>query len=113
MLRDCADAIDWPRLLERFGEHWRVLLSHVVLFGFIYPGERGKLPAWLTQTLLDRLRDDVDPPVSIHTLCRGTLLSREQYLHDVQRQGYIDGRLRPFGTMSADEIATWTDAIGY
>ena len=111
MLRDCAGAIDWPRLLCRFGDHWRVLLSHVVLFGFIYPGERAKIPAWLVATLLARLRDEVQAPAAIHTLCRGTLLSREQYLHDVHCQGYIDARLRPFGTMSADDLATWTDAI--
>jgi hypothetical protein len=29
----------------------------------------------------------------------------------VQREGYIDVRLPPFGTMSAEDIATWTDAI--
>ena len=112
LLRDCADAIDWRRLLDRFGDHWRILLAHLVLLGFVYPGERAKVPRWLMDTLLDRLREDVNPPVAIHTLCRGTLLSREQYLHDVQRQGYIDGRLRPFGTMSAQDVATWTQAIG-
>src|SRR5262245_10069822 len=36
--------LDWPRLLRRFGEHWRVLLSHLVLFGFIYPTEGDRIP---------------------------------------------------------------------
>jgi hypothetical protein len=31
--------MDWPRLLRRFAGEWRVLLSHLVLFGFIYPGK--------------------------------------------------------------------------
>src|SRR5206468_1316705 len=31
--------LDWERLLRRFGPHWRVLLSHLILFGFVYPGE--------------------------------------------------------------------------
>jgi hypothetical protein len=48
------------------------------------------------------VRDDV---------CRGTLVSREQYLHDVQRQGYVDGRLPPSGTMRAADIEAWTQAI--
>ena len=33
-------SLDWPRLLMRFGDHWRVLLSHLILFGFIYPDKR-------------------------------------------------------------------------
>jgi hypothetical protein len=32
-------ASDWSRLLHRMGPNWRVLLSHLVQFGFIYPGE--------------------------------------------------------------------------
>ena len=47
LLRAHGDRLDWPRLLRRFGPHWRVLLSHLVLFGFIYPGERALVPAWV------------------------------------------------------------------
>ena len=32
-----GDRLDWHRLLERFGPHWRVLLAHLILYGFIYP----------------------------------------------------------------------------
>ncbi len=35
-----GDRMDWDRLLERFGPHWRVLLAHLILFGFIYPSQR-------------------------------------------------------------------------
>src|SRR5690348_4200576 len=40
-----AASLDWPRLLERMGANWRILLSHLVLFGFIYPAERTEIPA--------------------------------------------------------------------
>ena len=40
LLRARADQLAWRRLLRRFGPHWRVLLGHLVLFGFVYPGER-------------------------------------------------------------------------
>jgi hypothetical protein len=40
LLLACGKNLDWPRLLSRFERHWRLLLSHLVLFGFIYPGER-------------------------------------------------------------------------
>src|SRR5262249_13068499 len=38
LLRACGRDLDWRRLLGRYGAHWRVLLSHLVLFGFVYPG---------------------------------------------------------------------------
>ncbi|CAG1018967.1 hypothetical protein BURC_03808 [Burkholderiaceae bacterium] len=103
--------LDWRRLLQPFGAHWRVLLSHLVLFGFIYPGERSLVPAWLLDELLDRLRDETWQPAPPTRECAGTLLSREQYLHDTERQGYEDGRLAPASTMTAQDVASWTEAI--
>jgi Nucleotidyl transferase of unknown function (DUF2204) len=37
ILRCCAAEIDWPHLVLRFGPDWRVLLSHLILFGYIDP----------------------------------------------------------------------------
>ena len=111
LLRACASDLDWSRLLARVGPNWRVLLSHLVLFGFIYPGERAQAPRWVMQQLLDRLHDEIHAPASSADLCRGTLVSREQYLHDVHREGYVDARLPPSGNMSAEDIGTWTDAL--
>ena len=48
-----AQQMDWCRLLRRFGDHWRVLLSHLVIFGFIYPGRVGQVPAWLLEEFGD------------------------------------------------------------
>jgi hypothetical protein len=111
LLRACARRIDWTRLLHRFGPHWRVLLSHLVLFGFIYPAERHHVPAWLMDHLLDRLRAETHGPAPAEKVCGGTLLSREQYLDDVACQGWRDGRLEPPGRMTPDEVAHWTQAI--
>src|SRR5881409_40565 len=36
ILRCCVAEIDWTHLVRRFGPDWRVLLSHLVLFGYIY-----------------------------------------------------------------------------
>jgi hypothetical protein len=44
-------------------------------------------------------------------LCRGTILSRAQYLFDVEKQGYLDARLRPSGAMSPEQVEQWTAAI--
>jgi hypothetical protein len=87
-----------------------VLLSHLVLFGFIYPAQRSRVPAWLMDDLLERLREELGQPPPATRLCAGTLLSREQYLYDLQ-QGLVDARVR-FGAMTPEDVASWTAAIG-
>jgi hypothetical protein len=111
LLQACAEQIDWTRLLQRFGAHWRVLLSHLLLYGFVYPGERARVPDWVMQRLLERLREEQAAAAPQDRVCQGTLLSREQYLVDVEQQGYRDARLAPLGPMTAQEVACWTDAI--
>jgi hypothetical protein len=107
-----AERIDWRGLIERFGPNWRVLLSQLTMFGFIYPGERHRVPNWVMETLIARLAAETRlPPVEDHRVCNGTLISREQYLHDVENLGYLDGRLTTASTMTAEDIAVWTDAI--
>ena len=111
LLRALAETLDWKRLLELMGRHWRVLLAHLVLFGYIYPAEAGRIPRWVMQDLLDRADAAMEDAPSSDAVCRGTLLSREQYLHDVEQLGYRDARLPPWGSMSPEEIAVWTAAI--
>jgi Uncharacterised nucleotidyltransferase len=108
----CGPHLDWRRLLRRFGGQWRVLLSHLILFGFIYPCDRAAVPEAVMRHLLRRLdRDRLWSPEDVR-VCDGTLLSRQQYLIDINERGYADGRLAPRGEMSTAEIAHWTSAIG-
>ena len=97
--------LDWERLVGRFGESWRVLLAHLVLFGYAYPNERSRVPERVLRELVSRLDQEEDPGAP---LCLGTLLSRTQYLPDLAR-GYQDGRL-VLETMTPEEIARWTAA---
>jgi hypothetical protein len=110
LLRARAHVLDWPRLLHRFGAHWRVLLAHLVLFGFVYPADRALIPASIMDELLVRLREELGQPAPPHNVCGGTLLSREQYLHDVQKGGLADARALS-GTMTEHDIEQWTSAI--
>jgi hypothetical protein len=63
-------------------------------------------------SLLARLNDEVTKPPTNERVCRGTLISREQYLVDILQWGLVDARMQPRGPMSATEIAHWTEAIG-
>src|SRR5438874_1573493 len=110
ILRCCAAEIDWVHLVRRFGPDWRVLLSHLVLFGYIYPGDRARIPAAIVEDLLTRLRSEARAAGS-ERLCRGTLLSRKQYLVDVKEWEFRDARLDERVHMNEKNIADWTDAI--
>jgi hypothetical protein len=91
LLRAAGAELDWDRLLRRFDRYWEVLLSHLLLFRFAYPGERSTVPDEVLRTLLGRLEDELgtDHPRAI---CRGNLISRVQYRHDLEHLGYEDGR---------------------
>jgi hypothetical protein len=109
LLRETGPSLDWPRLLMRFGDHWRVLLSHIILFGFVYPDKRQNVPAWVLDELVRRL--SVSRPNLNNDICYGTLLSREQYLYDLEHLKYRDGRSQPHGPMTEEQIEIWTAAI--
>jgi putative nucleotidyltransferase-like protein len=113
ILRACAPTLDWDRLLRRFGPYWRVLLSHVVLFGFVYPGQRRQIPDRVINTLTGRLAREQArdaPALAGEPLCQGPLLSRAQYVVDVDQWGYRDARLAPLGNMTEAEKEVWTAA---
>ncbi len=102
LVRACGRDLDWRRLLDRFGDHGAVLLSHLVLFRFVYPAERALVPDGVLRDLFERLDRDAPPGRP----CRGTLLSRRQYRVDLDEWGYADGRLAPWGRLSPHDLET-------
>jgi hypothetical protein len=111
LLLKCSDQLDWGRLVDRFGPHWRVLLSHLVLFGYIYPSERQQIPPAVIRELLHRLEGELTTaPVSADQPCQGPLLSRIQYRPDIDKMGFKDARLTFDSKMSHHEAVEWTDA---
>jgi hypothetical protein len=105
-----GDQLDWGRLIERFGGHWRVLLAHLVLFGFIYPSQRSQVPAAVLDELMQRLAAETLSPDAEDPVCYGTLLSWSQYLGDVLGGTFRDARIRPYGNLTPEEVARWTSA---
>ena len=106
-----AERLDWRRLLSRFDGNWRVLFSYLGLFGFVYPSERARIPEWVMKELIGRLTRELGAPPPPTRVCQGTLLSREQYLTDVDRWGFEDARLTVANSMTVEEVAHWTRAI--
>ena len=109
-----AGRIGWDRLLWRFGRHWRLLLGHLMLFGYIYPEKRSLVPEALVDTLLVLLRHEQDESgadLADAPTCRGTLLSRDQYRVDVDVWGFRDARLEPDGGRTSRDFSRRT-AVG-
>jgi hypothetical protein len=84
------EAIDWHRLLRYMEVHWEVLLTHLVNFRYIYPSERDRIPRWVMDELIDRLRQHLDMPPSKVRVCRGRLFSARDYVTDITEWGYAD-----------------------
>ena len=79
-------------LLQRIDPHWEVMLAHLVLFDFIYPSERERVPRWLKDELIARLQAKLAAPADDEHICQGTLISRYQYLMDLRQWEYRDPR---------------------
>ena len=92
LIRAVGHQMSWERLLDRYGEHWEVLLSHLVMYRFAFPGERSQVPRWVMEELLRRGAETVAEGDWERRVCRGRLVSRTQYEHAVYELGYDDAR---------------------
>ncbi len=91
--------LNWDALVSRFKGHEPVLLSHLILFRYIYPDAQKIIP----EEVLRRLGAAAENARHVRAparLCRGTLFSRDQYAIDVGSRGYRDARLLPYGSLT-------------
>jgi hypothetical protein len=93
---------DWQRLLRRFNGHERVLLAHIIMFGYAYPSERDRVPAWVLDQLQAIVRDE--RPIT-DKVCMGTNVAQRGYGTALRDWGYTDGRLKPYGPLTPEEVA--------
>ena len=92
LIRAGGPAINWGHLVKRFAEHWEVLAALVVLFRHVYPADADRIPPGVQADLLARLRGRWREAPAARPVCRGALLDRYQYLHDVLVEGLQDPR---------------------
>jgi hypothetical protein len=100
-----GEQIDWPRLVRRFAGHERVLLAHLILFGYAYPSEQDRcVPAGVLDQVMELVNEEA--PVT-QPRCRGALLAHSgSYAVPLNQWGYLDARLRENGgPLTAAEIA--------
>jgi len=92
LLRCRGAQLDWRHLLDRFADHWPVLFGHLVTFRFAFPSDKHQVPSWVMKELAARLARHEEQAAPAPRICRGTLLSRQQYLSEVDDHGYRDAR---------------------
>jgi len=93
--------MDWQRLLRRFKNHERVLLAHLLLFGYAYPTERARVPQWVIPQLEKIIASE---PAPDERITFGTNLAQKGYGVPIREWGFADGRLKPHGPLTQDEI---------
>jgi hypothetical protein len=74
LLSSCGEQLSWKKLLDRFGPDWRVLLSHLVLFAFIYPTQRRVVPRDVLSDLFGQFINEEQQRAGAEQICNGTLL---------------------------------------
>ena len=106
LLRCKGSQLDWDHLLMRFGvRHWEVLLVHLISFRFAFPSDKDQVPEPVMRELMRRLERKEAQPAGPERVCRGTLLSRQQYLPATNVEGYRDAR--------ETEVEGWTGDRAY
>ena len=90
MILRASDQVDWRRLLGHMEVHWEVLLVHLLNFRWVYPTERDKVPDWLLDELLDRLKAQRKMPLPQVKVCRGRMFSQVDFEIDVKEWGFAD-----------------------
>lgn len=96
LIRCAAGRIDWDLVLEGMGpEHRTLLLWHLVLFDYVYPGHGDHLPHDLMRELFEERARSWENGRTRPNAFRGTLLDEQAFAIDVDDWGYEDVRRKP------------------
>src|SRR5712692_8868329 len=107
LLRCRGAQLDWRHILDRFGDHWPVLLGHLVTFRFAFPSDKQQVPSWVMKELTGRLsqQEGQRPPADAPCGRGLALLLRQppgQLLHHPRRHLLLVGGE---GEAERDEVA--------
>ncbi len=81
--------LDWVWLMQLVGEHWRLLLWHLILFQYAYPAQSNYVPREIWDDLLKRFRQEIENP-DPKAEFRGSLIDPRMFAIDVNEWGMAD-----------------------
>ena len=94
LIRSVQGKLDWQRILDRLGENRLLLLWHLILFDYIYPGHTNYLPKDLMVALFNERQEAWKKRKPNAKAFRGTLIDPFSYTVDVEDWGYEDRRTK-------------------
>ena len=100
-------SFDWERLIRRFKGHERVLMAHLILFGYVYPSEPDCVPGHVMHRLSTLISNE--RPWG-QRVCRGTNIAQKSYLVDIHQFGFQDARLPPFGPLTRQQLSQFPES---
>ena len=92
LIHGAKGKLDWDRVVERLGDDRQLLLWHLILFDYIYPGHKEYLPQELIVKLFNEMRQRWKKPVRRKKAFRGMLIDPFSFVVDVEDWGYEDRR---------------------
>jgi predicted nucleotidyltransferase len=81
--------LDWDRVYQLVGEHWRLLFWHLVLYQYVYPAHADFVPKDVWRDLMGRFREEVEH-VERNAEFRGSLIDPLMFAIDVEEWGLAD-----------------------
>lgn len=93
MIQGLRGRLDWDHLIDRMGEHWELLLWHLLFFRYVYPCHTDYVPRRVMDKLLGRYQELLAKGARPEQgeAFRGTLVSQFSFAKDV-KEGYRDLR---------------------
>lgn len=91
LIRKAEGEINWKLVLDQLGDDYALLLWHLILYGYIYPGHLRKGERMLIVRLFEKVRKswhEGDP----NSYFRGPLVDPFSFKMDIDENGYHDPR---------------------
>lgn len=83
------NTFDWDYMMElvrQHGDHWEIILWHLVLYHYVYPAQTDTVPRKIWDLLLTKFRDAVANP-DPQAKFRGSLIDENMFWIDVNEWG--------------------------
>ena len=92
LIQGSRGQVDWQRVLKLLGRNYELLLWHLILFDYVYPGQSEALPQELMRELFERAQRRWHLGSANAKAFRGTLLDPFSFAVDIEDWGYEDRR---------------------
>ena len=95
LVQEVDGRVDWEHVVDLLGGDEEIVLWHLLLLQFVYPGRPDYLPQALMERAFERARAGWRSHPGRHVL-RGRLIDPDAFAYDVEERGLEDCRdLRP------------------